>query len=330
MPEHLSEAKKEKKRLRDIERKKRKAEELGLDPDAKRLELEMPLPPKLEEESPEEYTSSIRLTSALYEACEELKDAPKCTVSMLGSHYRVHAVKKGDARLKQYRLVEMIKRHPDIFEVTELEQEGQSAQWPVKIIDGAKEILSALQKKAGVMSLEEEEAQDGLPEFEIPTDQQSALQAVRLAGVRALKRRGHSTPLQDMCQDRQLIKLKNCFKGDKVVEKILAYFEDNFQIDDRGHGLKEVTLLSADIDNTDMLEELAEQTGKEHPQFVGEDNREKGREEGDGPPRRTKGKGKGKESMMWEALAAKGFQSFLYMAGMGKGWGKGKGKGKMW
>lgn len=313
----------ERKRLRDQERKRKQAEALGIEyTKTAKIESDAPLPPALEDESAEEYKMSIQLASALYEGCLHLLDS-KCTVSLLGSHYKVNAIKKGDERLKGYRLVEMIKRHPDIFDV---EQEGeQSAQWPVKLVENAKENLAVLQQKAGVPTLEEEEAQDdsGIPDAELPEDHSSGLQQVRVACAKALLRRNKTAALHDICQDRMIGKLKNCFDGDKVIERIMGMFPDNFTIESQPNGHKECILVSNDVTDTSMLEELCQKKGKEWPVFKGIEAGGRKKSGGGGGGGKGKGKGGkgGKDARMWEAMAAKGFASFLYLA-KGKGWGK--------
>eukprot|EP00929_Paragymnodinium_shiwhaense_P026791 TRINITY_DN15846_c0_g1_i1.p1 TRINITY_DN15846_c0_g1~~TRINITY_DN15846_c0_g1_i1.p1 ORF type:complete len:312 (-),score=100.84 TRINITY_DN15846_c0_g1_i1:262-1197(-) len=301
------ERKAEKKRVRDIERKRKQAVAMGLDPDAKQRDQEQPSPPPLEEESPEEFKNTIKLAGAIYEACIELEES-KCTVSMLGSHFKVHPHKKGDERLSKFRLVELIKRHTDLFEVT---PEGeQSAQWPVKLVDGAREKLIEHQKKCELPTVDDEEAKDdsGLPDVGTPKNQREAIQMVRIATARALYRRGSTAMLHDICQDRTLHKLKTYFNGEKLVESVMLSFPENFEVEDKGNGHRECNLLSMDMEEGASMDAAISKTSKQMPPYIGPG------------AKWTKGSGRGKGSAdaMWNMMM------LTMMKGKAKGWGKGK------
>jgi len=278
----------------------------------------------------EDYDKACLLCWAIYEAISSYGEG--ATVQHVTSHYKVTELKK-DPCLANQRIVDIIKRHADLFEVDETV--SSYVNWKVRVLPDAEEKLPPIEDEESFTA-----ARSLLPERILdPGSLEETMQALRIEAIHALFSRGMKAMLNDVGQVPAIIehrkRLSTLGKSGNLLE-LMRVFPENFGVEDQGHGNFMLELLDPDVTDMDRITE-----------YVGlpESKREKGKGKSQSPSQMkfptaqaTMCAGKGKRLakggcdpfhlMMMEGfnagkLAAKGM-------GFGKAMGKTKGDPMAW
>mmetsp|Transcript_67472 Transcript_67472/g.135479 ORF Transcript_67472/g.135479 Transcript_67472/m.135479 type:complete len:366 (-) Transcript_67472:62-1159(-) len=289
--------------------------------------------PPLSSLSMEDRQKAIQLCCALWEATQEYGDG-KVTVSQLGSHFKVAAIKK-EPCFNNMRLVDLIKRHVEIFELIP-ETGNVTGGWVVKLMPGAADHLPDRTYARDVAAASQ--VDQGLPpRIEEPVGMDQMLQALRIEVLHACHKRGMQAMLHDLGQEPKILKHKNGpgLHSRKLLE-LIKIFPQNFSVEDKGNGNFSIELISLDVDDISMIPEFMARSSQE-PAGEG-----KGKAQGKGGKGKG-GKGKAMAMMMkgmgMDPMAAMGAPSGkggksaamkgMMMKGMMAAW-MGKAGGKGW
>merc|ERR1719401_820037 len=135
-----------------------------------------------------------------------------------------------------------------------------------------------------------------LPELdEFPSTPEEKLQAFRVVIMHELFKRGSKANLHDLGQEAKIVEMRKELLGGRPLLQFVKIFDENFFIEDLGHGAFRIELLSLDVTDTSAVEAWAAQ-------------------------QRAGGKFAGQVSEQGKGKAG------LYVADQGKCKGKGKGK----
>jgi len=229
------------------------AAELGVDsPAPAPLKIWAEVPP-MEDLSDEDREKAIALCRALYEACLGFGQEG-CTVPQLGSHYKVQQLKK-DPCFNRQRLVDILRRHEDVFELTTTEGGGHQ----VHLQPGA---MAACPGEAPIAPpmLSCESLPPLLENIETAEER---FQALRINVVHSLFKRGGKAVLHDLGQDPKIVELRKQILNGRSLLQFIKVFPFNFGIEDMGNGNFTIDLSSLDVSETSMIKDAAEEFATE-------------------------------------------------------------------
>mmetsp|Transcript_109962 Transcript_109962/g.275445 ORF Transcript_109962/g.275445 Transcript_109962/m.275445 type:complete len:441 (+) Transcript_109962:105-1427(+) len=203
--------------------------------------------PPLEALCDEDREKAIALCRALYEACLGF-GGEGCTVPQLGSHYKVQQLKR-DPCFNRQRLVDILRRHEDVFELTMAENGGHK----VHLQPGA---MAACPGEAPIAPpmLSSESLP---PVLENPETPEEKFQALRVHVVHSLFKRGGKAVLHDLGQDPKIVELRKQILNGRSLLQFIKVFPFNFGIEDLGNGNFTIDLAQLDVSETSMIKDAA-------------------------------------------------------------------------
>jgi len=196
------------------------------------------------------------------------------------------------------RLVDLIKRPPEIFELVPL-ADDYIGNCMVRLQPEASVAIECLFGKPRVAPPDDL----SLPaKIEEPQNMLHLMQAIRIELMHALHRRGDRVWLHELGADPQVLKHKNALLAGRKLLELIRVFPANFTVEDRGNGNVVVKLTNIDVTDTSMIPDVLEKF------MAQEANKDALGDKGKG-----KGKGRGKaKAKAKDALEVAPGVRFLY------------------
>eukprot|EP00927_Polykrikos_kofoidii_P068689 TRINITY_DN64019_c0_g1_i1.p1 TRINITY_DN64019_c0_g1~~TRINITY_DN64019_c0_g1_i1.p1 ORF type:complete len:496 (+),score=98.24 TRINITY_DN64019_c0_g1_i1:91-1488(+) len=212
----------------------------------------------------EEYNKASRLCRAIFNCVSN--DADGTSVSVIATDPVVNMLKR-DPVFNNQRLVDIIKRHTDIFFVDE-DESAPSHEWKVIVllqgednlpfVDETEDIPTAEAMDPSTAEVEAEaEAEAALLPARIllPESDFDRFQALRIDIIHALHARGNFGLMNDIGQIQAIIDNRKAITGKPSLLELIRLFPGNIRTEDRGRGHFMLELLSADVDDTSAIDD---------------------------------------------------------------------------
>jgi hypothetical protein len=190
----------------------------------------------------DELHKHMELCKCLAEAIKEYgRNGDAVTVSSLGSHYKVHELKK-DPVFNNMRLCDILEAHPEWFVVVRCDE--LPSKWHADLSGGAADVLGALDE-------DEQPGAEVLPApLDEPQSRDEALQAIRIEVIRSLHKRGGTAQMNDIGQEPHINRHRQQWLKDTRFLDLIQKFPGNFVVEAQGHGNFLVELISMDCNES--------------------------------------------------------------------------------
>jgi len=188
------------------------------------------------------------MARALLHAAEQYR-GQDTAVSKLGFDFKVARIKK-DNHFKNEKLLDILKRHPDVFELV---PDGQGG-FNVLIQPGALGVLYTDEE------LEAKNKAEAMlpPKLENPYNIRERMQALRIEVIHALHHRGGASLVQELGQEPGVQQAKQTIAQAKKLQDFVKLFPHNFILHAVDSG-SIIQLLSYDVADRSMIDQSVQQ-----------------------------------------------------------------------
>lgn len=183
---------------------------------------------------------------ALFGAIENIGSFQGVSLSQIGGDFKVAQLKK-EVQFKNAKLIDMIRRHPDVFELV-ADPTGATL---VKVQPNGQAALP------GIEDILERELQErmSLPDrIENAVSTKEKMQALRIDLLYAMKRRGNNVGVPDLGQEPRIQQGKVGLAQAKKLIDFIKLFPQNFAISYNEAGIPHVDVISTDVDDQQMID----------------------------------------------------------------------------
>lgn len=195
---------------------------------------------------------------AVHTAMEVQYNGNPCSLSQLGSDFAVAQLKK-DPMFKNLKMLEILKRYEDIFEVY-----SDPSGWLVRVQPAALSLLGHSSRPIDTTGVQLSIASaapvvtcfGAMPErIENPLSAAEGMQALRIELLHALTRRGGKSAVQELGQEPRVQALKRNLPQAKKLLDFIKLFPGNFQIVTEAiNGTTFIEVLNADVSDREVID----------------------------------------------------------------------------